>query len=207
MDGVPSLMEGSEMNRLVMGVVVALLFVAVSPVAVKASGWTGNVNLKAGAKALDEDDWEPLEDQNEIGADVDFRMVDWPVSVTVALYGSAQKKEISGMDVEGKTGELRIGIKKIWEPDPSMRPFVGGGIAFISAENEWVNEYLSPLQLKVSDDDQGTGLWVSGGVFWTIKECFNLGFELGLSSVDVTLFNQEKKAGGAHAALLLGYHW
>jgi hypothetical protein len=200
-------MEGSEMNRLVMGVVVALLFVAVSPVAVKASGWTGNVNLKAGAKALDEDDWEPLEDQNEIGADIDFRMVDWPVSVTVALYGSAQKKEISGMDVEGKTGELRIGIKKIWEPDPSMRPFVGGGIAFISAENEWVNEYLSPLQLKVSDDDQGTGLWVSGGVFWTIKECFNLGFELGLSSVDVTLFNQEKKAGGAHAALLLGYHW
>lgn len=200
-------MEGSEMNRLVIGVVVALLFVAVSPVAVKASGWTGNVNLKAGAKALDEDDWEPLEDQNEIGADIDFRMVDWPVSVTVALYGSAQKKEISGMDVEGKTGELRIGIKKIWEPDPSMRPFVGGGIAFISAENEWVNEYLSPLQLKVSDDDQGTGLWVSGGVFWTIKECFNLGFELGLSSVDVTLFNQEKKAGGAHAALLLGYHW
>ncbi len=195
------------MNRLVMGVVVALLFVAVSPIAVKASGWTGNVNLKAGAKALDEDDWEPLEDQNEIGADIDFRMVDWPVSVTVALYGSAQKKEISGMDVEGKTGELRIGIKKIWEPDPSMRPFVGGGIAFISAENEWVNEYLSPLQLKVSDDGQGTGLWVSGGVFWTIKECFNLGFELGLSSVDVTLFNQEKKAGGAHAALLLGYHW
>jgi hypothetical protein len=200
-------MEGLEMNRLVMGVVVALLFVAVSPIAVKASGWTGNVNLKAGAKALDEDDWEPLEDQNEIGADIDFRMVDWPVSVTVALYGSAQKKEISGMDVEGKTGELRIGIKKIWEPDPSMRPFVGGGIAFISAENEWVNEYLSPLQLKVSDDGQGTGLWVSGGVFWTIKECFNLGFELGLSSVDVTLFNQEKKAGGAHAALLLGYHW
>ena len=196
------------MNRLGTGLLVMALFVFVLlPCGAMGSLWTGDVNLKAGFKALDEDDWDPLEDQDEIGVDVDFRMDDWPISVTLGLYGSAEKKEMSGNDVEGKTGEFRIGVRKIWTTDSNMRPFIGGGLVFMTAEIEGVNSYLTPIIIQISDDDRGTGLWISGGVFWTLQEHLNIGFELAVSAAEVTLFNEERRAGGAHAALLIGYHW
>ncbi|MBT8339906.1 MAG: hypothetical protein KJP07_07825, partial [Desulfatitalea sp.] len=33
------------------------------------SAWTGNANLMIGQKFLEKDDWEPLENQFELGAD------------------------------------------------------------------------------------------------------------------------------------------
>ena len=38
-----------------------------------ADDWTGNVNFTLGAKSLDKDDWAPVEDQGELGINVDFR--------------------------------------------------------------------------------------------------------------------------------------
>ena len=57
----------------------------------------------------------------------------------------------------------------------------------------------------VSDDNNGIGIWLNGGVYWTLSQHFNLGLDLRYSQADVTLFDVD--AGGTHAGVILGYHW
>jgi hypothetical protein len=162
-----------------------------------AGEWTGNANFILGSKVLDEDDWEPYEDQGEFGIDIDFRKQNWPVSIVVASYGSYEEKTVSGNTVEASTSELRAGARKVWKPMPKMRPYLGGGIALVRAE----------LDGQEEDEDSGLGAWCGGGVYWTLGSSFNLGFNLGYSYGEVTLFGDDMDAGGSHAGLLLGYHW
>lgn len=164
--------------------------------------WTGNVNVLLGAKALDKDDWEPAEEQGEFGIEVDFRQKDWPVNIAIDLLGAAGEGTQSGIKLESRTSELNIGVRKIWDHFPHVRPFIGGGLSFMRAEAKG-----SALGITVSDKDTGTGLWLGGGVYWTLGESFNIGFEFKSSSGEVTLFNTNVNAGGGHFGILAGYHW
>jgi len=56
-------------------------------------------------------------------------------------------------------------------------------------------------------DDSSIGIWLNGGIYWTLGEAFNLGFELAYSHAKVTVFGEDANAGGGHAGILLGYHW
>ncbi|TWI74422.1 hypothetical protein LZ24_01028 [Desulfobotulus alkaliphilus] len=105
--------------------------------------------------------------------------------------------------VKAYTQELRMGVKKIWEPGSHVRPFIGGGVALFRAELE----AEASNGMKHSEDDTGYGIWLSGGVYWTLGSSFNIGFELGGSSGKVTVGNEDIDAGGGHFGLLLGYHW
>jgi hypothetical protein len=167
-----------------------------------AQEWTGNANLLLGVKFLDEIDWEPLDQQAELGIDVDFRKQEWPVNLAVAFVASRDEDDVNGIDLDGSTAELRFGIRKIWEPDQTIRPFFGGGLVFLRADLD--SEYQGT---KISDDDTGVGIWLNGGIYWTLNRFFNLGFNLGLSTGEVTLFGYDTDAGGFHTALILGYHW
>ena len=188
------------MKRLLLLLVLSIpLMLVSSHQSWSADKWTGNVNFTLGSKALDEDDWEPVEDQGEFGIHVDFRKQEWPVNIAIAILGSAADDDYRGIDVEGSTSELRFGVRKIWEPTENMRPFLGGGLGFMSAE--WDVEGFG------NDDDSTLGLWIDGGIYWTINHSFNLGFELGYSEGDVDIAGYDVNAGGGHAALLLGYHW
>jgi hypothetical protein len=168
-----------------------------------ANEWNVNTNFAIGAKALDETDWEPVESQDELGLSIDFAPKTWPFSIEIGFLASAtEEKDFYYMDVEGSTTELRAGIKKIWEPTTTMRPYVGGGLAIINAELK-----LSDSYDEISVDDQGVGGYVSGGIFWTIARHLNLGFELGYSKATVTLADYDGEAGGGHALFFVGYHW
>jgi hypothetical protein len=162
------------------------------------SDWTGNVNFFLGAKALDEDEWEPVEEQTEFGVEIDFRQQNWPVSIAIDILGAADETDFGGFDVESKTSELNIGVRKIWDKSPIVRPFIGGGVSFITGDFE---------AFGISEDDSSLGLWLGGGVYWTLSEHFNLGLELKVSSAEVTLFGVDANAGGGHFGLLIGYHW
>jgi len=173
--------------------------------------WTGNIDFFLGAKALDEDDWEPVDEHSEVGLLLDFKQKSWPVSIAVDyLYSWDDDEESSyvpgyglvNFDADGSTSELCIGVRKIWDNFKHVRPFFGGGIAFIWAELE-----VEVLGVSVSDDDMGTGLWLGGGVYWTLPEHFNIGLQLRWSWAEVTLLDIDGEAGGGHAGLLLGYHW
>jgi hypothetical protein len=162
-------------------------------------------------KYLDEDDWEPIEEQTEFGLRLDFKQEGWPVSVAIDYLVSSDDDTglyyISGYGtvaatLDGETSELCLGVRKIWDHHPTMRPFIGGGLALISAELE-----ASALGVSVSEDDDAIGIWIGGGVYWTLAEHFNIGFDLRWSKAEVTLYGVDGEAGGTHAGFLLGYHW
>ena len=164
--------------------------------------WTGNINVFLGAKALEEDDWAPVEDHTEIGLKVDFRQQSWPVNIAIDFLFSSDDDEALGIDVEGETSELNFGVRKIWDQFPHVRPFIGGGISLIRAEFKG-----SLLGITVSDEDAGVGFWIDGGVYWTLGEYFNIGLEAGISKAEVTLFGVDAEAGGGHFGVLAGYHF
>ena len=178
--------------------VILMLFV----VNAYADEWSGNVNFLLGTKQLDSDDWGPFDEQGAFGVLVDFKQKSWPISMAIDLLGSLDKETISGIDTEASTSEFDIGIRKIWEVSgSSIRPFIGGGIAFINAEIKETNVFSASI------DDSGTGIWLNGGVYWTLGQHFNLGLQARYSKAEITIAGINGEAGGTHAAVMLGYHW
>jgi len=169
--------------------------------------WTGNANFLIGSKALDKDDWEPVESQTELGVDVDFAPRSWPIHLAVGFLQSSDDAKLFDDYGDYKfrvtTSELKFGIKKIWDAAPMMHPYVGGGLAMINAKAK-----LSEIGYgSTSDDDQAIGLYVNGGIFWTLASYLNLGFELGYSKATVDVYDVDAEAGGGHALFLVGFHW
>lgn len=167
--------------------------------------WTGNINFLLGSKSLDEDDWEPVEDHGAFGLLIDFKKKTWPISIAIDNIGSAAEEDEGSNEINGSTSELDIGIRKIWEPaGRKIRPFVGGGLALISAE---LSSKDTNTFVKIEDDDVGAGLWFESGVYWTVTPHFNIGLDLRVSVAEVELFNEDVEVGGATLGLLLGYHF
>jgi hypothetical protein len=179
-------------------VVVALLASAVIASPAVASG---NVNFFLGGKALEKDDWEPVESQGEFGAQITVGKEHWPVHIAIDVLGSADIETRPVADIEGRTSELAFGVRKIWGRN-NVHPFVGGGIASIHGEAEGGLFWLS-----VDDADTAGGFWVDGGVFWRLGKRFNIGFDVRYSAAEITLFERDINAGGTHAGLLLGWGW
>jgi hypothetical protein len=102
------------------------------------------------------------------------------------------------LKVEGETTEIDIGIRKIYENSPTMRPYIGGGLAFINGE--------FGIAGLISEDDDGVGIWIDAGLYWTLAKHFNIGFDIRYSWAEITLFGVDANAGGLHAGLIFGYH-
>lgn len=169
--------------------------------------WSGNVNGTIGGKWLESSDWAPVENQLEVGVEVDFRPPQWPFNLAFGVSGSAAEKDVNTsfgtLTATGTTAELDFGIKKIWEPPSQVRPFIGGGLAIISGKFE--GEDLSGF--SVSEEDSGVGVWAGGGVYVTLARHFNIGAEIKYSYAKITLFGVDTNAGGFHAGAFFGYHW
>ncbi len=167
-----------------------------------ANEFTGNLNFFLGTKTLDKTDWEPLDEQGEFGVLVDFKQSHWPVSIAIDLLVSIDETTLFGVNVEGNTSEFDVGVRKIWEVEgSSIRPYVGGGIAFITGE------IIAGSFVTVSDEDSSTGIWLNGGIYWALSPSFNLGLDLRYSQAEVTLFDVNTEVGGTHVGVILGYHW
>jgi opacity protein-like surface antigen len=194
-------------------VVLALAsFVLCASLASAQDQWTGNLNVFFGQKNLDKDDWEPVDAQTEFGIEFDFRKKDWPVNIAIDILRSSDDDKVYeydpflgsfSADVKGTTTEFNIGIRKIWEEFPSIRPFIGGGLSYIRAEVE----ASIPGIGSNSESGTGVGLWLGGGVYFTLGGHFNLGLEVRYSDADVTIAGVDANAGGTHYGLLAGYHW
>jgi len=153
------------------------------------------VNFLLGDKMLDKGDWEPVEDQAEFGVAATIGSEDRPVQFALDLLGSWDEANYFGVDVEGSTSELAVGVRKIWGKRKA-KPFFGGGLAFVNGEFK---------AFDLSDDDTALGLWVNGGVFWRLGRRFNIGLDVRVSRAEVEVFGVDIEAGGEHVALILGF--
>jgi opacity protein-like surface antigen len=194
----------------------------------ESSDWTGDINIYLGNKMLDKDDWSineegvklELDTQRQAGLDIDFGKKSWPVYIALGYLSSSADDSISeeiAIDdmiipvktkMEGSTKEIRLGVKKIWEPTSAIRPYIGGGLAMINAEGK-ITASAEGISSGISADDQAVGFYVNGGVYWTIADHFNLGVDVGYSKAKVTFdeLESDMEAGGVHYGLMLGYHW
>ena len=170
-----------------------------------AQTWRGDANLLLGMKGLRGEDWGPVDRQGELGVQTDFQRTDWPVALAVDLLASGTDASIDSRgftEERGHTSELDLGVRKIWRADETLRPYVGGGLALASGDLE----FRGPNG-TISDQDSAAGVWLGGGVYWTLSRAFNLGFDAKATHARVRLFGADKSVGGLHLALLLGYHW
>jgi len=168
----------------------------------------GNMNFVYGQRSLDEDFWEPTEDQTVIGGTLDFGGANWPVHIAAGYYksdddGTLNSFPILGsVDLDAELSEWSVGVHKVWKAG-MVRPFVGGGISFVSADAD-----VSSVFGDVSDDDDSTGVYVQGGVFWRLGEFFNIGFDARLlEGTDVTLFDMDGDADYWQIGALVGFGW
>lgn len=188
-----------------LAVVLAVACLAIGGPA-SAGEWTGDLNLLLGAKGLDKGDWGPAHRQGEFGLQTSLRRKGWPVYLAADLLtAEAQSESVlaNGLNRQrNKTSELDLGARKFWSPGPKLRPYLGGGLSLASGSME-----SASAAGTFSDRDGGAGLWLGGGVGWTLGTAFNVGFDAKLSLAEVKLLGDRKNAGGFHLGIVSGYHW
>ena len=169
----------------------------------------GNANFLIGARQLDEDVWEPLDQHTAFGATVDFGGAEWPIHVEAGFHLSGDEEEVfdDSLLLEGEltlgVAEFSFGVNKTWEPGGSIRPFVGGGLSSVAADLE-----LDTPIGDADDDDSSLGAYVHGGVFWRLGKRFNIGFDARiLTGTDLTILDEDVDVDYVQGGLLLGFGW
>ncbi len=127
-----------------------------APAGAEETGWTGNANVFLGAKALDENDWQPANEQGEVGFELDFARRNWPVSIAVDYLTAAGKGSAyyysQNYNMESETSELNVGLRKVWNHYPHARPFIEGGVSFARASAR-----ITGPGVSAQDSGGGTG--------------------------------------------------
>src|SRR5262245_11545130 len=156
------------MSMIKRGLVALSLCLAVVAISTPAHA-EGNVNLSLGQRSLDENDYDPVDQQMFFGGTVDFS-VDWPVDLAGGLYFSRKQDSIGGTDVTASVAEMTFGVLKTWDVATNMHPFVGGGLGIVRASAEIDDGFFN-----VKEDDTAPALYTEGGVYWRLTNAFNLG--------------------------------
>jgi hypothetical protein len=183
---------------------IVLIVIAAAPALAE-----GNANFLLGMRQLDEDTWDPLDQQGVFGVTVDFGGADWPIHLETGFYGSSDKEDVfdDTILVEGDLKvdvvEVFFGVNKTWDSSGSIRPFVGGGLASAGASIEVDTPFGD-----VDDDDSSLGAYAHGGVFWRLGQRFNIGFDARfLTGTDLTVFDEDVDVDYLQAGLVLGFGW
>jgi opacity protein-like surface antigen len=163
------------------------------------NAWHGTARLFFGAKALDEDDWEPVDAQSEFAILTDFGREDWGIRMALDLrFGVSDEEDFLGFDVVSSSWELNLGVRKVFDTKSIVKPFIGGGLAFGGAT----------LDVEVDDDsDAGIGIWLDAGIDFSLGGPVSLGFELAYSTIPIDIADVDTDAGGFRFGITVGFSW
>jgi len=178
--------------------------------AVTAADLAADVNLNfypLSGRWLDKDLWDPVETQYAFGGTVDFGESGWPIHIALGLHGSASVEEYdSGLldEITAAVSELSFGVAKVWETKGSARPFLSGGMSFVTATYEIDSVFAG----AADDDDDSIGAWIEGGVYWRLAPHFNLGlYGRTMGGSEITLFGVEGDADYWQFGPMIGWSW
>jgi hypothetical protein len=182
---------------------VAMLFA--SPAASAA----GDVNLTYGWRSMQDDSWEPVDDQNVYGVTVDFGGHKWPLNIALGYYDSSDTGTLASfpilgnIDIKGELHEYSLGAHKVWTLKSPLRPFVGAGLTRVTAKAT-IDSALGSRDEK----DDTTGGYLDAGLFFRIGEMLNVGFSGRLvEGTDVDIFGVSGDADYYQLGVLVGFGW
>ncbi len=195
------------MNKLIWAFATVLVFLAAGFGTVHAAGVEGNINFLFGQKYLDEDDWAPVDEQPAIGLMFDITPAGSPIAFAIDFIGSEDSEDVFDAyydeyyEATGRTREIDLGIR--WYTPPSMlRGYVGGGVALVNAEIT-----VEEDGYEASEDDDGVGFFINGGLMVTLAQHLNLGLNARYSQADVDIAGYDIDAGGFMLAGFVGFHF
>jgi hypothetical protein len=159
------------------------------------------VSLLVGQRNFDEDDYEPVDEQVMAGIEFVHEARESVIGWEFGLAGSATEEDdvLFGADVEAKTGEIYAGIRKSIGTG-MVRPYIGGGIAYIHSELE-----LSGPMVSESVDDGSFAGYAHVGVSLGLTSAFFVGVDARLlfaSDLDYEDFDSD--ADYVQLALTIG---
>jgi len=171
--------------------------------------YTGNLNLFVGQMWLNQGDWAPVDQQQEIGLMLAFGEERAPIHFSIDAFlakaDAPDQHPTVDSAVSGATTEFAIGVRKVWG-EHATHPHLGAGATVMQ-----VSEDRNGPSGPVSNGDRGYGAWVDVGVTWRIASHLNLGLEgrYSVSTVDLGtgVLLREVTAGGAQFGVLIGYGW
>ena len=177
------------MNRMITGFFFGILSIIYCSSAF-AEDATGNINYFYGKKKVSDNmgTGSNLDNHNEIGIMLDIGPQN---SVNWAIDYFESNGDDSGDTLEIK--EICLGMRKYFENDPAMIPFLGAGAARFSAL----------LKSATSSKDDEIGIWFSGGMVFQLSGQFNIGVLLRWSYADISGYN----VGGFHGGIMAGLHF
>lgn len=168
---------------------------------------TGRGGLFFGEKSLDSKDWGALDSQSAWGINLDVKDTSWPVWITTGYISSRDKitaitslSPFATEEIEGKTSEIRIGVKKDFSPIPIMRLSVAGGPAYMRAS---LDNSVAPL---ANDTDSAVGGWFGADIIFFFHY-IAVGAGYSYSHANVDLFDQSVDAGGKNLSFTFGFGW
>ena len=189
----------SEKKKLLCFLVVGL-FLAVPSLAFSEydQPWTGNARFMLGGKFLDSTNWTvgtaDYASQYEIGGLFDIRPRDWPINLAADVLYSWRTRNT----VKAGVFELNLGVRKYFEDDPKLRPYIGGGGAYMKA-------LLDTGLTNLADDDTGFGVWANAGLNYLITDRLTIGADFRYTWAKMSIFTlTDINAGGLHAAVTVG---
>jgi opacity protein-like surface antigen len=162
----------------------------------------GNFKVLIGQKSLKADDWEPIENQLQFGAMLDFTTDAIPVNFVFGVFYSSDETTEGPFTLSGNTIDFLFGVNKYFVTNSNFQPYIGLGGVFTAAELK-----LSGYGDSNSADGNGIGFWVGGGFQILVTPNIALGADLRYSQVEVKIEETEGEGGGLQYAVFVGYHF
>lgn len=130
--------------------------------------WISHITVMAGGRWLDEDDWEPLEEQLAFGLQLDeVESEDGNGYEIGVLYAEDED------DLEATTYEGFVGYRHTFREDTeAWHPFVSAGLSAVWGEVELPTPGSNP-----GDDDIIFGAYARAGLLWDVSERVRLGLD------------------------------
>jgi len=143
-----------------------------------------HVTVLLGQRMLDQDDWDPVEDQLAGGLEVDGSNPRTGHGYEVGLTYSQDDDSEGPVDFDGNTFDVYGGYRYTFHPEESsIHPYLSGGLAVIRAEAE-----VDTPGGNSSDDDYTPGVYVRAGIGFDLSEKTRLGVDyrhMFLTDVDI----------------------
>jgi hypothetical protein len=166
------------------------------------------IDLLVGLRQLDEDDWAPVDEQTAFGVQAAYEGDGAAVGFEVGLSRSSEDETMfvpgfGDFDFESEIVEASFGLHKSFAPSPTVRPYVGAGLAWAMVDAKG-----SVAGASADDDDGSPGFYAHGGVAYESGGGLRLGADLRtLIGTDVELFGASGDVDYVQLALFLGWRF